>query len=103
MLPQVGCSCMISYRLQLHFEQRRRSTCVSANRRCLGAVPKPALSFRMRFVQAFRIRSLRELFARNESAFSIGQKGSDTGEAATNVATCTITYSQWYFNVGEGF
>ena len=54
----------------LHFEQRRRSTSAVAHRRCMGMVPEPARTFRMQFAQAFRIRSLRDLFGGRSTWFS---------------------------------
>lgn len=62
----------ISFHLvsQLHIKQSQRSTSVSAHRRCLGIVPKPARSFRIRFPQAFRIRSSRDYFGRRTVWFS---------------------------------
>nr|CCA26733.1 AlNc14C407G11427 [Albugo laibachii Nc14] len=53
----------------LHFEQRQRSTSAVAHRRCLGMVPEPARSFRMRFAQAFRILSLRDFFGGRSTWF----------------------------------
>nr|CCA20575.1 AlNc14C98G5935 [Albugo laibachii Nc14] len=55
---------------RLHFERQRRSTSASAHRRCLGMLPEPGRSFRMRFTQAFRIRSLHDLFGGRTAWFA---------------------------------
>ena len=70
--------------LQLHFERQRRSTTASAHRRCLGMVPEPGRSFRMRFAQAFRIRSLHDLFGSGTACFDSDQS-----------LSCVLVQAQW--------